>query len=52
MDKETRIKFAPVQEATLKTMDAICLSVKNLDAWQKFQYLNKVRNFLDLIDID
>jgi hypothetical protein len=52
MNKETQIKFAPVQEATLKTMDAICLSVKNLDSWQKFQYLNKVRNFLDLIDLD
>ena len=52
MDKEAQERFKGVQAETLKTMDIICLSVKRLDNWQKFQYLNKVRNFLDLIDLD
>jgi hypothetical protein len=47
---EAKEKFTKVQAETIRTMDYLALTVKKLDQWERFHYLNKIKNFIDLID--
>ncbi len=39
-----------VQSSTVKVMDTIVLEVAKMDAFQKYHFVNKVKNFIDLIE--
>lgn len=52
MSIETQKQFQAVQIETVKTMDHLSLTIAKMNSYQRFHYLNKIRNFLDLIDLD
>lgn len=43
-------RMSQVQSSTVKVMDTIVLEVAKMDAFQKYHFVNKVKNFIDLIE--